>query len=189
MRWLPLVVLAVMALTRPARADDVLFYWVDKAGTVHATQNIDEVPEPYGAMYRARLKELEEEKKKKAAASAAPSQPAPTPPTPAPAPPAPVKPSLADAELARQKAWRAEIAKWRNELRLATEDLQRVQTRLGEVQSYPYWQAMPQMRAQVEPLEEERQQALARVEVARGKLTIELPERAKRERVPPYWWD
>ena len=63
MRWLLLTLTLMVGTARIARADDVLFYWVDKQGTVHATQNLDEVPEPYNAMYRARLKELEEEKK------------------------------------------------------------------------------------------------------------------------------
>ncbi len=184
MRWFLVLTLFTLGTARPALADDVLFYWVDKKGAVHATQNLDEVPEPYNAMYRARLKELEEEKQRQKAAPA----PVATPPTPTPAPP-PRPTSIAEKELARQKSWRAEMAKWRTELRVATEDLNRVQTQLDQATFNPILRTTPQAQAQVGPLEEQRERALRRVEVARKMLAEELPARAKRESVPPRWLD
>ncbi len=183
MRWLLLSLAFLVAFPRGARADDVLFYWVDKKGTVHATQNIDEVPEPFNAMYRARLKELEEEKKKQ---KAAPAQPEPRPQTQATAPP---QPSIVDKELARQKLWRGEVSRWRTELRVATEDLNRVQTELDQAGMNPLLRTTPQVQAQIGALEEQRDRAVRRVEIARKMLAEELPARAKRESVPPRWLD
>jgi hypothetical protein len=184
MRWLLLTLALMVGMARIARADDVLFYWVDKKGTVHATQNLDEVPEPYNAMYRARLKELEEEKKKQKAIPA----PAVVEPAPQPQPPPP-QPSIVDKELARQKAWRAEVAKWRTELRVATEDLNRIQTQLDQATLNPVLRTTPQVQAQIVSLEQQRDKALERVEIARRTLAEELPARAKRESVPPRWFD
>ncbi|HSI02866.1 MAG TPA: DUF4124 domain-containing protein [Myxococcota bacterium] len=181
MRWLLLIVALTVGTARSAYADDVLFYWVDKKGTVHATQNIDEVPEPYNAMYRARLKELEEEKKKqKPTVAPAVVQPAPQPPP---------QPSITDRELARQRAWRADIAKWRTELRVATEELNRIQTELDQAAVNPILRTTPQAQARIGPLEEQREKALKRVEIARKTLAEDLPARAKRESVPPRWFD
>jgi hypothetical protein len=185
MRWLLASLLLILGATRMARADDVLFYWADKKGTVHATQNIDEVPEPYRAMYHARLKELEEEKKKQQAAPQPVVQPTPT--ASAPVVTSTIHP--ADAEAARQKAWRAEIAKWRTELRLATENLQRIQAQLDQTNMNPVLRTTPQVQAQAAEIEEQRQKAIARVEIARKTLAEDLPARAKRESVPPRWFD
>ncbi len=185
MRWLILTVALALGAARVARADDVIFYWVDKKGTVHATQSLDEVPEPYRAMYVARLKELEEEKKKQAAA------PQPAQPAPSYTPPPQVKPQegLAERELARQKQWRAEVAKWRTELRVATEDLNRIQTELDNTTVNPILRTTPQVQAQIGPLEEQRDRARKRVEIARKMLAEDLPAKAKRESAPLRWLD
>jgi hypothetical protein len=187
MRWLLLSLVLILGAARMARADDVLFYWADKKGTVHATQNIDEVPEPYRSMYHARLKELEEEKKKQQAAPQQAVQAPPTPPPPATSTTTIIHP--ADTEAARQKAWRAEIAKWRTELRLATENLQRIQTQLDQTNMNPVLRTTPQVQAQAAEIEEQRQKAITRVEIARKTLAEDLPARAKRESVPPRWFD
>ncbi len=184
MRWILLTLALMVGAARIAHADDVLFYWVDKKGTVHATQNIDEVPEPYNGMYRARLKELEEEKKKQKSEPAPPVVQATPQPTPSPP-----QPSIVDKELARQKAWRAEVAKWRTELRVATEDLSRIQTQLDQTTVNPVLRTTPQVQAQIGPLEEQRDRALRRVEIARKTLAEDLPAKAKRESVPPRWLD
>lgn len=185
MRWLILTVALVIGGARVARADDVLFYWVDKKGTVHATQNLDEVPEPYKGMYVARLKELEEDKKKQAAV-AQPAQPAPSY---TPSPVAQQNQGIAERELARQKQWRGEVAKWRTELRVATEDLNRIQTELDNTTVNPILRTTPQVQAQIGPLEEQRARAQKRVEIARKQLAEDIPARAKKESVPPRWLD
>ena len=183
MRWfLVVVVVVVVSVMRTARADDVIFYWSDKQHVVHATQNLDDVPEPYRAMYRARVKELEEAKKN----AQKPAQSPPSTPPPSPAVPQP-GPSIVDRELQRQKYWRDEIYKWRTELRIATEDLHRIQLQIDEVNLNPILRMTPQAQAQLEPLEEDRQRAIGRVDVAQRMLTQDLPTRAKRENVPPQW--
>jgi len=179
MRWLLLIPL--LGFARPALADDVLFYWADKQHVVHATQNLDEVPEPYRAMYRARLKELEEAKKN--APKQAPPPPQYTPSTP----PRQPQPSIVDQELAKQKMWRDEVQKWRTELRVATEDLNRIQGQIDQVNFNPVLRMTPQAKAQLEPLERDKMSAINRVDTAQRMLTQDLPARAKRDGAPPRW--
>ncbi len=183
MRWLLLIPFA-LSVAATAKADDVIFYWADKQHVIHATNEIGEVPEPYRAMYRARLKELEEAKKN--GPKPAP-QPAYTPPPSSPA----IQPqgSIVDQELAKQKMWRDEVYHWRTELRVATEDLNRIQAQIDQANFNPVLRTTPQAKAQIGPLEQDQQRAIGRIDVAQRMLTQDLPARAKREGVPPRWLD
>jgi hypothetical protein len=182
MRCLLLIPIVVI-IAATAKADDVIFYWSDKQHNVHATNNIDEVPEPYKAMYRARLKELEEAKKN--APKTPPPQPAYTPPPSAAA--TQPQASVVDQELAKQKQWRDEVYRWRTELRTATEDLNRIQAQIDQVNFNPVLRMTPQAKAQLDPLEASKQKAIGRIDAAQRMLTQDLPARAKREGVPPRW--
>ncbi len=182
MRKLIAALLLTIGIPSSAAAQEgTIFYWVDKKGNVTATQNLDEVPEPYRAMYRARLKELEEEKKKqKSAATPEPSAPAPLPQTPPGG-------SIVDRELQRQKQWKAEVAQWRTELRLATIEAQQAQNDVDAAALNPILRQTPQGQAQMVEPAKRKQEAIARVERAKNMLEVELPKRAKAENVPPAW--
>lgn len=180
MRKLIALLVLLAGINTASAQESAIFYWVDKKGNVSATQNLDEVPEPYRSMYRARLRELEEEKKKQKSAPSeqysAPSAPQPTPNT-----------GIVDRELARQKQWKDEVARWRLELRLATEEAQRAQADVDAAAFNPILRQTPQGQAQMQEPAQRKKAALERVERAKNMLEVELPKRAKAESVPPAW--
>ena len=67
------VVLGLFAAGLPLAAQTMIFKWIDRKGTLHLTDRLADVPEPYYSMYRARLREIEEQKTKAGQAGAAPT--------------------------------------------------------------------------------------------------------------------
>ncbi len=171
----------------PAGADEALiFRWVDKAGNLHVTDRLGDVPEPYYGAYLAELKRREALRAQQGAAVAAPA-PAVVPEVEPPADPPAAQPSLVDQEIARREHWRQTVAFWRDELRAATEALVAVEAERAQAALNPLLAQTPQVQATVAALDARRAEALERVGRARQVLLEELPQRARRENVPPKW--
>jgi hypothetical protein len=146
------------------------FVWVDERGGVNITTSLAALPEPYQGLYRARAAQG-------ARRSALPPSP--------PAQPA------ARAQYQAREALQAEVARWRNELYLAT---------LAFTDSYRELQALPapnpvlrytptgrqaaQRRAELQLLADA---ALQRLLAARRFLLVDLPRRAAANHLPPAW--
>ena len=161
------------------RAESPIFVWVDKGGNLHATDRLQDVPEPYFAMYTAQLKESAKN------LANAPSEPVSAPYRPAGAAPPASNPALDDAK--KRQEWRALMAQWRHELAAATLNLQKVDRDLADTEANPVLRLNPQNRSRADELMHLRMQAAFRVEQARHMLMDELPRRARVEQVPPLW--
>jgi hypothetical protein len=169
-------------------AQTMIFKWIDTKGTLHVTDRLADVPEPYYAMYRAKLKASEEQQAKGGGAAATSS------PTPVVAPPAVESseasspaPSLVDEELRRQAEWKALVALWRERLAIATAEVEAIQSELEEATLNPILRETPAVKAQAAAIEVRRGAAMSRLEAARKMLLVELPARARKEGVPPRW--
>lgn len=181
-----LLVAVVLGLAPPAHADAPLFVWVDKAGALHATDRLQDVPEPFYGMYAAQLKERE-----KAAGGAG----APPPPAPAEAPArtntpsgAPFAAPLTAADLASSRQnWKELVAHWRLELAQATAELQKIDGEMENVQGNPVLRLLPTNQERIQVLMPLRTLAQDRVEKARRHLVDEIPKRARAQGVPPQW--
>ncbi|MBI3178384.1 MAG: DUF4124 domain-containing protein [Deltaproteobacteria bacterium] len=165
-----------------AAGQDMIFRWVDNKGGIHITDRLGDVPETYHSLYAAKLRELAERRKQAGAQSpAAKAKPKPH------EPPSSGQPSLVEQELARQKEWKATVAKWRQELEEATADYEKVHTELQQAQLNPVLRLTPQVQAQIAEIQPRVDLALARLESARRMLLVDLPRKAKEEGVPPKW--
>jgi hypothetical protein len=184
------VMLGLSLAGLPLSAQPTFFKWVDAKGSLHVTDRLADVPEPYYGMYRARIRALEEQRTKTGQPAAA-RQPTlvPTPPVAGPqaesAASTPVSPVV--LELQHQANWQALVARWRGELANATTDLESIQTELDEASMNPILRETPEVKSRIEQVEARRSQAMARLEKARKMLLDELPARARREGVPPKW--
>jgi len=176
-----LVLALGLASAGSARAQaPTVFRWIDKNGDLHVTDTLAEVPEPYHGMYAAKLRERQEQ-------DAAPAPP-PAEATPAPAPaPEPTGPSIIEQEAKRRREWKALVAFWRAELARATDELAQIDQDLGILNQNAVLRETPQVRAQINELEDRQREAKKRLEAARKMLLTDLPARAKKEGVPPGW--
>lgn len=172
-----------LALVTPADTDAPIFAWVDSKGTMHATDRLADVPEPWFSAYSAKLKELEERRKNGTLPPEPPPEPARTRPTPT----RPVVLPTTQDEAARRQAWKATMRQWRVELAEATADLQDVQNRIAEARMNPILALTPAVKARVEAMRPDEERAQKRVETARQMLMDVLPKRARDEHVPPLW--
>jgi len=181
-----LILVGVWLGATTALAQGMIFKWIDGGGNLHVTDRLGDVPEPYYAMYAARLKALAAERAKKGESPATP----PTTPTPDVAPPPPdaqPQPSLVDQEIRRQQEWRGLVAKWRGELAAATNEVEAIQNELDAAQLNPILRETPSVKDQAAEIKHRRHAALEHLETARKMLLVELPARAHRENVPPRW--
>lgn len=176
----------VLAGARVASAEPRFVYrWVDKAGVVHLTDRLADVPEPFYSTYQAWVKE-ELERRQAAGLPDASSTP-PQPVTVRPPPSRPPEPSLVEQKRARREGWRKLMAYWRAELLAASAALDEVDQEKALARLNPTLAQTPAVKARVAEIDKKRQVALARVEAARRMLLEQLPARARRERVPPKW--
>ncbi|MBI5509098.1 MAG: hypothetical protein HY903_10115 [Deltaproteobacteria bacterium] len=183
-----LVVAIAVLGSRPAMSEETIFRFVDKRGTLHLTDRLGDVPEPYYSMYVAKLRALEQQR---AQAGAPPPVPSTAPP-PGPgsvetgsvsAPP----PSLVDEEIKRYHYWRALIQRWRDALAKATAEVEAIDQERDQAAMNPVLVQTPQVQEALAEIDRRRVQALERLEAARHMLLVELPARARKEQVPPKW--
>ena len=187
MKYSLLAGMIVAAFSSAAHSQaNIIFHWIDSQGNLHATDRLQDVPEPYYGLYAAKLRALVE---RNAQNSQGPS------PAAAPSPAPSVRPSnpgsggisIVDAEIARRKHWKDTMAEWRRELETATEKFTAIDGQIQSLEMNPILRLTPQVEAQVTALQTSRSQALARVERARVMLTETLPKQARVESVPPAW--
>lgn len=186
---------SVLALSwpLPAWAGDI-FYWVDKKGGVHFSDQLHSVPEPYFSAYKARIAEREEKRKQqeqeRAAAGIVPAKEpevvAPQQPS-TPAPEEPTGPRLSQQIRQKQEDWRKLMKESREELLAATEGLRKAEDEMQALEANPVLVHTPQVKAQIPAAENRYKEARERVERARKALLTDLPARAKKEHVPPKW--
>jgi hypothetical protein len=185
-KW-SLLTLALVALPVEAALSqsDIIFHWFDRQGNLHATDRLQDVPEPYYAMYAARLKALAEKNAQSAPTAHPPSLAGPV----AGLTGAETKeqPSIVDAQIAQRKRWKDTMAHWRAELSEATEALMATDKQMDSLQLNPILRLTPQVQDQIAALTNQRQQASSRLENARTMLTETLPQQAQKEHVPPAW--
>jgi hypothetical protein len=164
-----------------------IFTWVDRQGGLHATDRLQDVPEPYYSMYAAELKAREQKAGATpvppAAEAAAPPTPRPVVTTPRPA----IEPVTAAGEAKRRQTWRDLVAQWRRELAAATANLQKITQELDEAQLNPVLRVLPANQERINDLMSLRTKAQDRVEKARLMLVDDIPKRARAEGVPPLW--
>jgi len=187
--WLSLLVLVVAlegGMGRAEAAESPIFYWVDARGDLHATDRLADVPEPYHAMYLAKLRALEE------AREGGPPTPPPPPPKPAPSASSPAgpqapAPSVVDTLGARRQYWKALVAQWRQELERATAALREASNALAQAELNPVLRQTPEQRAVIDQAKAKQDAALKQVEKAKKMLLEDIPKRARAEEVPPKW--
>lgn len=177
-------------LAAPAQgwAQVPFFRWIDNKGDLHISDVLGDVPEPYYSMYKAKLREQKEKSS---------SRPAPAPAKPAPRPaqrnqvrpkPSAAKgPSVIDVQIRKREQWKRMIATWRQNLAAATAKLERIDKGIAQLRMNPVLRETPQVKAKVRASEQARRAALAKVQAATQMLLKTLPEKARRDRVPPKW--
>jgi len=176
---------AALMVSAAGLAQGPIFRWVDRDGNLHLSDELADVPEPFRAMYAAKLREAAEAKRN----GGAPAVPAPAPkPEVVSRPPEANGPSIIDEEAARRQRWKKEVASWRARLASATEDLAAAEARVvAEVETDPLLANTPLAHHELLAARQARVNALERIEEARRMLLTELPARARREGVPPAW--
>ena len=196
---LPVIVAMGLGGARAAAAGEKpIFKWYDPDGNLHVTDRLGNVPEPYYSMY------LAIEREKEAAGKAQPNKGSPDAPVRV-APSAPKRPpsrktvpaaprgstssvpSTAGAEAARRAEWKALLEHWRRELQAATAELEAIDADIAAAKLNPLLRYTPPVQAKIAELEDERTQTVNRLNKARKMLLETLPERARREQVPPKW--
>lgn len=142
--------------------------WTDSVGDLFSSEKLNEVPEPFRSMYRAR----------KSVAWHPPPLDA-----------------MADAYAPRateilhqQRAWRQQIAGWRQELFTATRLLLEATLRPGALAHEPLAFAYaPHRVLLIEARGAARSEALSRLMRAQIMLQETLPRQAREQRVPMLW--
>jgi hypothetical protein len=192
-RWLALAGVLGLVVSG-ASADEIIFRWVDRAGNLHLSDELADVPEPYYSLYREKLRQRDEARQQghkppgaRAASAASSEAAASRVPMPKPAGSESAGGSIIEQEEAKRQAWKELVSYWRNELAAATEALAQADKRLGDLQANPILRLTPAVQSQLPEAQEVRRAALARVEKARHMLLETLPARAKKEGVPPAW--
>ena len=177
------VVLGLLVTAWSALAATMFFKWIDAKGNLHVTDRLADVPEPYYAMYRAKVREIEEREAKQGIAVPETTS-APVERIEAVRPSAP---SIVDLELQRQKDWRALVANWRGELTAATAEVESLQNELDDATLNPILRETPQAKDQIAEIADRHAVAMRRLEAARQMLLVDLPARARKDGVPPKW--
>lgn len=129
------------------------YYWTDAAGNLHASDMLQDVPEPYYSSY----------KQAEATAPAQPSVLAATATTPVPS-------GYFEEQERLRKEKKDVVAFWRNELVAATAQLQEVEQRLAALRFNPILAQTPNVKAQMAEEEGRRIQRAARVQHAKKML-------------------
>lgn len=181
------ILCAALALfgTRSVAAENVVYAWVDDAGTVHFTDDLAQVPEPYLSMYAAEIRAAEErraEERSKAGTKRKPQEP-----EAAPSRPERPKPSIADSEEQKRLSWQKKVADARKELSAATDALQAAQQRRNQIAINPIMAVTPHVKARLEKAEADLAAAEQRVQRAKAYLLEDLPAKAKKAGVPYKW--
>ena len=166
----------------PSVAGELIYYWVDKRGDLHATNKLADVPEPYFSLYETRAKNRKVEDRKGKAAASKRTSPVIVPRTTH----AEIKRQLAkeDADRAR---WKRLMLKWRTVLDNATQELRRFERELVETNANPILRHTPGVKQKAAQIEKRRKSVLAKIEEAREMLLHKLPQQARKEGVPPKW--
>lgn len=179
------VALAVVGVRHTAWADArPIFAWIDARGTLHATNNLDEVPEPYYSTYRARRDAIA--RAQQAAARA--GREADTPPSNAGT--EPLRPAASGATRAQHDArvaWQARMLQARSALIDATLAVQQAEGQLADARRNPILAQTPAGKAQVAAAERALDGARRAALAARKTLMLDLPAEARDQHVPPQW--
>jgi len=181
------VMLGLTLAGLPLVAQTMVFKWIDARGTLHVTDRLADVPEPYYSMYRAKLRETEEQRAKAGVAPRPAPSPPPTPPPVEGGTPESQVLSPVELELKNRADWKALVARWRGELAQATAEVESIQTELDQASLNPILRETPEVKAQLADIEARRLAAMTRLEAAKKMLLVELPARAKKESVSPKW--
>lgn len=171
-----------------ARADAPLFSWLDAGGTVHITDRLADVPEPYYSTYKAA--QLRKQQEAAARAAQAPGAQAVQQPAEPTANTAPIQPSVvhgADDTRQQRLRWQAQMAYWRTELQQSLQRLQRAEAEHAAMANNLLLRQTPTGKAQLAQFEEALQMAKAQALRARHMLLTQLPAQAQAQHVPQQW--
>ncbi|MEL6759910.1 MAG: DUF4124 domain-containing protein [Myxococcota bacterium] len=181
--WLAFLASMVLASSSVA-AESVVYRWADKNGVIHLSDDLSKVPEPYASLYQARIRELEAKRAERVGDR---KEPPPSRARPSRNRPPTKTTGLAEREIQKRERWQKRVRQWRQELERATNTLAEREERLAQLQVNPLLRLTPQVKTQIESVEEERAQAILRLEKARKMLLETLPSEAKKEGVPLRW--
>ena len=192
------LVLSVIALTAlwlgvlcPSSGHAEVYKWIDKRGTVHYTDDPEQLPEPYRSQA---LKELGERLKKQQEEpqpnpGAAPPAPAAAPATPAPSTQEQLQgltDSLQRVEAAK-RSWQQKAALARQNVTQLEQECAKLRTKRDLAQRNSLNYARPVDRATAQQSEKDLERCDKALAEARRYSTDELPEQARRQGIPPGW--
>ena len=185
--FLSLLVAGLLVVGGTVAAGAKLYSWRDKSGSLHYTDNIEQVPEPF----RSQFLHAEErtagsrggEKPPAAAPRSKPGAPRTAPPRMGPG----SGPRLHDRDEIDKLRWQAEVRKLRDGLAKAEQQLARLeQDRANSMRRWRETRVVAR-RQEAEELGKKIAELQEEAERLRHELEVELPRRAKREGVPPGW--
>lgn len=186
MKW----ILPLLLLANPA----IIWQWVDNSGTVHITDNINQVPDPYYTIYQNRIAELKaqglvqvnEQGEVVAMKSPQPNNYYYSAPSSTPAWNPSTQNLLAEEE--RQKAvWQNRVKSNRARLVELTNRYSELENKYSALKANPYMAALPQNRQQIQDTEAQKAALLQEMQIIKHRLEVEIPEAARKAGVPPGW--
>ena len=186
-----IVAVTLFFLSSPGRAE--VYKYVDKRGTVHYTDDPDQLPEPQRSKV---LRELEEQIKKeserherlKKEGIDLPNERLPPPPSPRP--PQNIRHPAADrleSRKASRKAWEARGAKARERVATLEKKCAELKTERDRSNTDRLTFSRPGAGQRYQKAQAAHQRCLKELESARDYLEVKLPEQARKSGVPPGW--
>jgi hypothetical protein len=183
--------LAIFAVWAPVSAQ--VYKWTDKKGTVHFTDNPEELPEPMRSEALRKLREEREKKKEQDKLRPAVPPPSVQRPTPLPSaqPAQPTQPATTSSQPASPRGTKAQWQERMSRARSRVRDLEVKCSRLesesqrGSRDSLLF--ARPGDREKAQRASQELKSCRESLKKAKHHLDEELPEQARRQGVPPGW--
>lgn len=193
MRRMIWLILMIWALSLWGAMGQELYRWVDEKGTVHFTDDLNQVPEKYREKIRTEIFPKEP----------APAQPAPPPPTPSSKEGATVKesgqmpaPQQKDILGRGEDWWRAKAIEWNEKLKTARKSYEDARSeweaKKQELETSKSIQYRPdkfkrKLKAEIKVLEEKVKDWEKKTEEARNMLENVLPKQAQDDGANPDW--
>ncbi|NOZ87728.1 MAG: DUF4124 domain-containing protein [Deltaproteobacteria bacterium] len=168
-----------------------MYKWRDKQGKLHFTDNIEEVPEPFRSRF---LRQDELEDLKKGASMNSGQTPAPssgqrenqkTYQNPRYAkPPAYKGPSTEETQ---KLYWQSEVSRWKHELESSGRKYSKMKKNYDNLMRRFRETHAIARRNEAEKLKKKMDRVKQRMDLAEKMLKHVLPDRARKEGVPPGW--
>jgi hypothetical protein len=177
------LVALVLLAAGPSKAQ--VYKWVDKKGTVHFTDNPDDLPEPQRS---EALRKLDVTKKKKK------KETAPVPVTPSAdlpneqLPPDPgTGPDRSAERKRKKKVWQSKVLRARRKVDELSKKCKELEAKKNKSSRDSLIFARPGDRKTAKDTTAETDKCKKSLKNAIYHLEVELPEQARKEKVPPGW--